>query len=129
MTPPLLSNLKLQLPWVLGFDGFLGLLHMEIIQERLRREYDLDLISTYPSVIYRVFMTSGEMIEIDNPLELPDVTLIDRIQEPTIIARIHAPNNSIGDLLALVTEKRVDCNDTETIDRDSGDDDLCFAIK
>jgi len=103
----------------LGFGfrcGFLGLLHMEIIQERLRREYDLDLISTYPSVIYRVFMTSGEMIEIDNPLELPDVTLIDRIQEPTIIARIHAPNNSIGDLLALVTEKRGSCNDTETID-------------
>jgi GTP-binding protein LepA len=61
-------------------------------------------------------MTSGEMIEIDNPLELPDVTLIDRIQEPTIIARIHAPNNSIGDLLALVTEKRGSCNDTETID-------------
>tara|TARA_X000000950_G_scaffold268072_1_gene345206 strand:- start:1 stop:669 length:669 start_codon:yes stop_codon:yes gene_type:complete len=61
-------------------------------------------------------MTSGEMIEIDNPLELPDVTLIGRIQEPTIIARIHAPNSSIGDLLALVTEKRGSCNDTETID-------------
>ena len=103
----------------LGFGfrcGFLGLLHMEIIQERLRREYDLDLISTYPSVIYRVFMTSGEMIEIDNPLDLPDVTLIDRIEEPTIIARIHAPNDSIGDLLALVTEKRGACNNTETID-------------
>ena len=103
----------------LGFGfrcGFLGLLHMEIIQERLRREYDLDLISTYPSVIYRVFMTSGEIIEIDNPLELPDVTLIDRIEEPTIVARIHAPNDSIGDLLALVTEKRGSCNNTETID-------------
>ena len=103
----------------LGFGfrcGFLGLLHMEIIQERLRREYDLDLISTYPSVIYRVFMTSGEMTEIDNPLELPDVTLIDRIEEPTIVARIHAPNDSIGDLLALVTEKRGSCNNTETID-------------
>ena len=103
----------------LGFGfrcGFLGLLHMEIIQERLRREYDLDLISTYPSVIYRVFMTSGELIEIDNPLELPDVTLIDRIEEPTIVARIHAPNDSIGDLLALVTEKRGSCNNTETID-------------
>ena len=103
----------------LGFGfrcGFLGLLHMEIIQERLRREYDLDLISTYPSVIYRVFMTSGEMIEIDNPLELPDVTLIDRIEEPTIVARIHAPNDSIGDLLALVTEKRGSCSNTETID-------------
>jgi len=103
----------------LGFGfrcGFLGLLHMEIIQERLRREYDLDLISTYPSVIYRIFRTSGGMIEIDNPLELPDTTLIERIEEPTIVARIHAPNQSIGDLLALVTEKRGTCNNTETID-------------
>ena len=103
----------------LGFGfrcGFLGLLHMEIIQERLRREYDLDLISTYPSVIYRVFMTSGEIIEIDNPLELPEITLIDRIKEPTIIARIHSPNQSIGDLLALITEKRGTCDNTETID-------------
>ena len=103
----------------LGFGfrcGFLGLLHMEIIQERLRREYDLDLISTYPSVIYRVFMTSGEIIEIDNPLELPEITLIDRIEEPTIIARIHSPNQSIGDLLALITEKRGTCDNTETID-------------
>ena len=103
----------------LGFGfrcGFLGLLHMEIIQERLRREYDLDLISTYPSVIYRVFMTSGEIIEIDNPLELPEITLIDRIEEPTIIARIHSPNQSIGDLLTLITEKRGTCDNTETID-------------
>ena len=103
----------------LGFGfrcGFLGLLHMEIIQERLRREYDLDLISTYPSVIYRVFMTAGEMIEIDNPLELPDITLIDRMEEPTIVARIHAPNQSIGDVLALITEKRGNCSNTETID-------------
>ena len=61
-------------------------------------------------------MTSGEMIEIDNPLELPDVTLIDRIEEPTIVARIHAPNDSIGDLLALITEKRGSCSNTETID-------------
>ena len=82
----------------LGFGfrcGFLGLLHMEIIQERLRREYDLDLISTYPSVIYRVFMTAGEMIEIDNPLELPDITLIDRMEEPTIVARIHRQTNPL----------------------------------
>ncbi len=103
----------------LGFGfrcGFLGLLHMEIIQERLRREYELDLISTYPSVIYRVTMTTGEMIEVDNPLELPDPSEIERIEEPTIIARIHAPNQSIGDLLALVTEKRGTCSNTETID-------------
>ncbi len=103
----------------LGFGfrcGFLGLLHMEIIQERLRREYELDLISTYPSVIYRVTLTAGEVIEVDNPLELPDPSEIEKIEEPTIIARIHAPNQSIGDLLALVTEKRGTCSNTETID-------------
>tara|TARA_B100001093_G_scaffold23758_1_gene21042 strand:+ start:1156 stop:2958 length:1803 start_codon:yes stop_codon:yes gene_type:complete len=103
----------------LGFGfrcGFLGLLHMEIIQERLRREYDLDLISTYPSVVYHVYMTSGGMVEVDNPLELPDTTEILKIEEPTILARIHAPNNCIGDLLSLVTEKRGTCNNTETID-------------
>ncbi len=103
----------------LGFGfrcGFLGLLHMEIIQERLRREYELDLISTYPSVIYRVTLTTGELVEVDNPLELPDPSEIIKIEEPTITARIHAPNQSIGDLLALVTEKRGTCSNTETID-------------
>jgi len=103
----------------LGFGfrcGFLGLLHMEIIQERLRREYDNDLISTYPSVIYKVHLTAGEILEVDNPLELPDTTEILKIEEPTILARIHAPNDCIGDLLALVTEKRGTCSDTETID-------------
>ncbi|MDG1138844.1 MAG: translation elongation factor 4 [Opitutales bacterium] len=103
----------------LGFGfrcGFLGLLHMEIIQERLRREYDLDLISTYPSVVYRVHMTTGIELEVDNPLELPDITEISKIEEPTILARIHAPNHCIGDLLALVTEKRGSCSNTETID-------------
>ncbi|MDG0964091.1 MAG: translation elongation factor 4 [Opitutales bacterium] len=103
----------------LGFGfrcGFLGLLHMEIIQERLRREYDIDLISTYPSVVYRVHLTVGGVIEVDNPLDLPDITEILKIEEPTILARIHAPNHCIGDLLALVTEKRGSCSDTETID-------------
>ena len=103
----------------LGFGfrcGFLGLLHMEIIQERLRREYDLDLISTYPSVVYRVCLTDGTLKEIDNPLELPEVTEIAHIEEPTILARIMAPNDSIGDILALVSEKRGICNNTETID-------------
>ena len=79
---------------------------MEIIQERLRREYDLDLISTYPSVIYRVFMTSGDMIEIDNPIDLPDVTLIDRIEEPTIIARIHTPTIQLAICLLWLLRKR-----------------------
>lgn len=103
----------------LGFGfrcGFLGLLHMEIIQERLRREYDIDLISTYPSVVYRVHLTVGGVIEVDNPLDLPDITEILKIEEPTILARIHAPNHCIGDLLTLVTEKRGTCSDTETID-------------
>jgi GTP-binding protein LepA len=103
----------------LGFGfrcGFLGLLHMEIIQERLRREYDLDLISTYPSVVYRVHLTTGVTHEVDNPLDLPDTTEILKIEEPTILARIHAPNHCIGDLLALVTEKRGNCSNTETID-------------
>lgn len=103
----------------LGFGfrcGFLGLLHMEIIQERLRREYDIDLISTYPSVVYRVHLTVGDVIEVDNPLDLPDITEILKIEEPTILARIHAPNHCIGDLLTLVTEKRGSCSDTETID-------------
>ena len=103
----------------LGFGfrcGFLGLLHMEIIQERLRREYDIDLISTYPSVVYRVHLTVGGVVEVDNPLDLPDTTEILKIEEPTILARIHAPNHCIGDLLTLITEKRGSCSDTETID-------------
>ena len=93
----------------LGFGfrcGFLGLLHMEIIQERLRREYEIDLISTYPSVIYRVTLTTGETIEVDNPLELPDPSEIGKIEEPTIVARIHAPNESIGDFLLSHGKKR-----------------------
>ena len=103
----------------LGFGfrcGFLGLLHMEIIQERLRREYDLDIIATYPSVIYRVTNTQGNTLLVDNPLELPEVTEIDFIEEPMINAQIHAPNETIGDMLALVTEKRGVCGRTETID-------------
>ena len=103
----------------LGFGfrcGFLGLLHMEIIQERLRREYDLDLISTYPSVVYKVHLTAGGVLEVDNPLDLPDSTEVLKIEEPKILARIHAPNDCIGDLLSLITEKRGVCSNTETID-------------
>lgn len=103
----------------LGFGfrcGFLGLLHMDIIQERIRREYDLDIISTYPSVIYRIKLTNGEMIEIDNPLHLPDVSAIDEIYEPIIIAKIHIPNDSIGDILSLISDRRGVCTNTETLD-------------
>ncbi|MDR1528587.1 MAG: translation elongation factor 4 [Puniceicoccales bacterium] len=103
----------------LGFGfrcGFLGLLHMDIIQERLRREYDLDIISTYPSVVYGVKLTDGSWMEVDNPLKLPDPSHISEIHEPTICAKIHIPNASIGDILALITEKRGECNGTETLD-------------
>ncbi|MDZ4199272.1 MAG: translation elongation factor 4, partial [Kiritimatiellia bacterium] len=93
----------------LGFGlrcGFLGLLHMEIVQERLRREYDLDIIGTYPGVVYRVFMSSGEMKEIDNPAFLPDPTRIARIEEPMIRAFLICMNDQIGDILHLVMDKR-----------------------
>ncbi len=103
----------------LGFGfrcGFLGLLHMEIVQERLRREYNLNIISTYPSVVYKIRLTSGKEVEIDNPLLLPETSRIDAIFEPTIKASILLPNTFIGDMLALVMEKRGICERTETID-------------
>lgn len=103
----------------LGFGfrcGFLGLLHMEIIQERIRREYDLDVISTYPSVVYHLTKTDGEEIEVHNPIYLPDPSEIEHIYEPMIKASIHLPSDSIGDVLALVSEKRGFCQHTETID-------------
>lgn len=103
----------------LGFGfrcGFLGLLHMEIIQERIRREYDLDVISTYPSVVYLVTKTDEVQIEVHNPVYLPDPAEIEYIEEPMINASIHIPSNSIGDVLALVSEKRGICEHTETID-------------
>jgi GTP-binding protein LepA len=105
----------------LGFGfrcGFLGLLHMEIVQERIRREYDVDIISTYPSVVYRVTKTDGTVLEIDNPMHLPDPSSIALIEEPTIRATILTPNTSIGDLLALISEKRGLCDHTETLDEE-----------
>jgi len=105
----------------LGFGfrcGFLGLLHMEIVQERLRREYDLDILSTYPSVVYKVFTTDGKELVLDNPVMMPDATSIEHIEEPTIRAHLHIPGTSIGDMLALVQEKRGICERTETIDGD-----------
>ena len=103
----------------LGFGfrcGFLGLLHMEIIQERIRREYDLDVISTYPSVVYNVTKTDGEVVEVHNPVHLPEPAEIEFVEEPMINASIHIPSTSIGDVLALVAEKRGACEHTETID-------------
>jgi len=103
----------------LGFGfrcGFLGLLHMEIVQERLRREYDLDILSTYPSVVYKVFTTDGVEHIMDNPVLMPDPSAIEHVEEPTIRAHIHIPGTSIGDMLALIQEKRGICEKTETID-------------
>jgi GTP-binding protein LepA len=105
----------------LGFGfrcGFLGLLHMEIVQERLRREYDLDILSTYPSVVYKVFTADGVEHILDNPVMMPDASAIEHIEEPTIRAHIHIPGTSIGDMLTLVQEKRGICERTETIDGD-----------
>jgi GTP-binding protein LepA len=103
----------------LGFGfrcGFLGLLHMEIVTERLRREYDLDIISTYPSVVYKVEKSDGVELEVHNPMNLPDPSEIDTISEPTIKATLHIPSTAIGDILALVTEKRGYVDHTETLD-------------
>ncbi len=103
----------------LGFGfrcGFLGLLHLEIVQERLRREYNMDIIATYPSVIYRVTMTDGTVKEIDNPVFLPEPNYIQKIEEPTVKAFIICPNENIGDMMALISEKRGLLDDTETLD-------------
>jgi GTP-binding protein LepA len=93
----------------LGFGfrcGFLGLLHMEIIQERLEREFNLDLIATAPSVIYRVHQTDGQTLELHNPADMPDPVRIDHIEEPWIRATILLPDDYLGAVLALCTERR-----------------------
>ncbi|MEO1017057.1 MAG: translation elongation factor 4 [Pseudomonadota bacterium] len=91
----------------LGFRcGFLGLLHLEIIQERLEREFDLDLVITAPSVVYRIALTHGETIELHNPADYPDPTKIKSIEEPWIKATILVPDEFLGAVLGLCTEKR-----------------------
>ena len=103
----------------LGFGfrcGFLGLLHMEIIQERLRREYHLDIIATYPSVNYRVTRTNGEVSEVDNPVRLPDPSVIERMEEPVVRAFIMIPNSEIGDMMSLILDRRGAYSQTETLD-------------
>jgi GTP-binding protein LepA len=93
----------------LGFGyrcGFLGLLHLEIIQERLEREFDLDLIATAPSVVYHVYLTNGEMMKLHNPVDMPDPVRIDHIEEPWITATILVPDDYLGSILALCEERR-----------------------
>ncbi|WP_455216933.1 translation elongation factor 4 [Kaarinaea lacus] len=91
----------------LGFRcGFLGMLHMEIIQERLEREYDLNLITTAPTVVYEVLDTKGEVIKVDNPSKLPEVARIAEIREPIIVANILLPQEYVGNVIGLCVEKR-----------------------
>ena len=108
----------------LGFGfrcGFLGLLHMEIIQERLEREYDLDLITTAPSVIYRITKTSGEIVYVDNPTNYPDPALIAKAEEPMTNAHIYTPSSYVGNIMELCQERRGIFRDMKYLDTDRVD--------
>ena len=103
----------------LGFGfrcGFLGLLHMEIIQERLEREFDLDLVTTAPSVIYRVLKTDGEMVEVSNPTNLPPPVEIDHIEEPRVSVQIFSPDTYVGPIMELCQERRGEYKQMEYIE-------------
>ncbi len=100
----------------LGFGfrcGFLGLLHMEIIQERIEREFDISLITTAPSVIYRITKTNGEVFEIDNPSKMPDAQKIDMVEEPYVMATVMVPKEYVGDVMQLCQGKRGDFLDMQ----------------
>ena len=93
----------------LGFGfrcGFLGLLHLEVIRDRIEREYDIDLITTAPSVIYHVYTRDGEMIELHNPADMPDLSKVDHLEEPRIKATILVPDDYLGDVLKLCQDRR-----------------------
>ena len=93
----------------LGFGfrcGFLGLLHMEIVQERLEREFDMDLITTAPTVIYEVVMRDGSVLQVDNPSKMPDVSKIEEIREPIVTVNLYMPQEYVGSVITLCTQKR-----------------------
>ena len=103
----------------LGFGfrcGFLGLLHYEVIQERLEREFNLDLISTAPSVIYKVYKTDGTMVEVDNPTNLPDVSEIDYMEEPVVNCTIMLPKDYVGNIMELCQDRRGEYKDMKYLD-------------
>ena len=108
----------------LGFGfrcGFLGLLHLEIIQERLEREYDLDLVSTVPSVVYKIHLSDGRVVEIDNPTNYPDPAIIDYVEEPMADAHIYSPPEYIGVIMALCQDRRGTLKDQQYISSDRVD--------
>jgi GTP-binding protein LepA len=93
----------------LGFGyrcGYLGLLHMEIVQERLEREFELNLITTAPSVVYKIVLNNGTVLDVDNPTKMPEVVEIQRIEEPIVLATIHCPKEYVGNVLKLCEERR-----------------------
>ena len=103
----------------LGFGfrcGFLGMLHMDVIEERLEREFNLDLIATAPSVVYHAFLTDGTMVEVANPAEMPDPTSLDHIEEPYVRASIITPEEFIGPIMELCQNKRGEYQDIEYLD-------------
>lgn len=103
----------------LGFGfrcGFLGLLHLEIVFERIMREFDVDVITTAPSVVYKIVLNDGTVLNVDNPAHYPDPSLIDHVDEPWVTAHIMMPSEYLGAVMNLGMEKRGDCAKTETID-------------
>ncbi len=103
----------------LGFGfrcGFLGLLHLEIVFERIMREFEVDVITTAPSVVYRVLLNDGRVIDVDNPAHFPDPATIDHVEEPWVVAHIMIPSEYLGALMNLGMEKRGECVKTETLD-------------
>ncbi len=103
----------------LGFGfrcGFLGLLHMDVVEERLEREYNLNLIATSPSVIYKVYKTDGEVVDVDNPAALPPTTQIDHIEEPYVRAEIMVPKEYVGAIMDLCQKKRGEYRDMQVLD-------------
>ncbi|HHT93151.1 MAG TPA: translation elongation factor 4 [Clostridia bacterium] len=105
----------------LGFGfrcGFLGLLHMEIILERIQREFDIDIITTTPSVIYRIYKTNGEVLELDNPTNMPSVNMIDHIEEPMVKASILTPAEFVGNIMELTIDRRGTFLNMDYLERD-----------
>lgn len=103
----------------LGFGfrcGFLGLLHLEIVFERITREFDVDVITTAPSVVYKVFLNDKSIIDVDNPAHFPDPARIDHVEEPWVVTHIMIPSEFLGAVMNLGMEKRGDCTKTETLD-------------